>query len=746
MNVDAALELFAGVPKIRKIMQTLHDVGLGYLPLGQAAPTLSGGEAQRVKLAAELARPDTGRTLYVLDEPTTGLHLDDTRKLLDVVHRLADLGNTVVIIEHNLEVIKTADWIIDIGPEAGERGRPRSSPPARPRRSRRSKGSLTGAILKGVLAAGPHAERPRFDPKAAAKKAIAEAKAAKRAARARRQGPLGGRRPALAHHGPGRPVRQARPLGRPDPREGRRPARADRRLPRGRLDAEGRGEGRPAPAPTTRRSSRPRPATSGSSPSASPSSGTPSSPRPWPPSSGLAPFHEGARPVLSDAERITFGEPQGGFQEVILTGHAFEDFETDAFDAFLVKAAVSYLKAVQGEASEEVDGRRRRGRAGVEGRHQGEQGEAEGQDVVIGSRGRPREPPAPAPLAERAGGFARQRPASPISEPSMNTRPFGKTGFRASEMGLGCWQLGGADWGSRRRPAGAGHPRRGRRRGGELPRHRRRLRRRPERGADRAVPQGARPERVYVATKLGRAGGIYPDGYTEAAVRAATEASLRRLGVEALDLTQLHCVPDRGPAPGRGVRVAPHAQAGGPDPRLRRQRRVDGGGGDLPRPGGARLAPGHLQRLPPEADRRPCSPRPRPGAWRSSCGCRWPAGCSAASSPGRPGSRENDHRNYNRDGQAFNVGETFAGLPFEAAVDLAEALKPLVPAGMTMARMAQRWILDHDAVSVVITGASRPEQARGQRRGLRPAAPGPLHERLAAFYRSRVEHQIRGPY
>ena len=123
MSVAAALELFANVPRIRKILQTLYDVGLGYLPLGQAAPTLSGGEAQRVKLAAELARPDTGKTLYILDEPTTGLHFDDVRKLLDVIHRLADLGNTVVVIEHNLEVIKTADWVIDLGPGGGYRRR-----------------------------------------------------------------------------------------------------------------------------------------------------------------------------------------------------------------------------------------------------------------------------------------------------------------------------------------------------------------------------------------------------------------------------------------------------------------------------------------------------------------------------------------------------------------------------------------------------------------------------------------------
>ena len=122
LSVAAALELFANVPRIRRILKTLDDVGLGYISLGQAAPTLSGGEAQRVKLAAELARPDTGKTLYILDEPTTGLHFDDVRKLLDVIHRLADLGNTVVVIEHNLEVIKTADWVIDLGPEAGRPG------------------------------------------------------------------------------------------------------------------------------------------------------------------------------------------------------------------------------------------------------------------------------------------------------------------------------------------------------------------------------------------------------------------------------------------------------------------------------------------------------------------------------------------------------------------------------------------------------------------------------------------------
>ena len=122
MRVHEALELFDNLPKIRHVLQTLADVGLDYLSLGQAAPTLSGGEAQRVKLAAELARPSTGRTLYILDEPTTGLHFDDIHKLLEVLNRLVDLGNTVIVVEHNLDVVKTADWIIDLGPEAGPAG------------------------------------------------------------------------------------------------------------------------------------------------------------------------------------------------------------------------------------------------------------------------------------------------------------------------------------------------------------------------------------------------------------------------------------------------------------------------------------------------------------------------------------------------------------------------------------------------------------------------------------------------
>ena len=122
MTVDEAAEFFKAVPSIRDKMVTLQRVGLGYIKVGQQATTLSGGEAQRVKLAKELSRKATGRTFYILDEPTTGLHFEDVRKLLEVLQTLVENGNTVVVIEHNLEVIKTADWIIDIGPDGGDKG------------------------------------------------------------------------------------------------------------------------------------------------------------------------------------------------------------------------------------------------------------------------------------------------------------------------------------------------------------------------------------------------------------------------------------------------------------------------------------------------------------------------------------------------------------------------------------------------------------------------------------------------
>jgi excinuclease ABC subunit A len=122
MRVDETLKFFENHPRILAMLQTLYDVGLGYLRLGQSSTTLSGGEAQRVKLATELGRPETGHTLYILDEPTTGLHFADIHNLLDVLNRLVDRGNTVIVIEHNLDVVKMADYIIDLGPEGGDQG------------------------------------------------------------------------------------------------------------------------------------------------------------------------------------------------------------------------------------------------------------------------------------------------------------------------------------------------------------------------------------------------------------------------------------------------------------------------------------------------------------------------------------------------------------------------------------------------------------------------------------------------
>jgi excinuclease ABC subunit A len=152
MDVQEALTHFENIPDIRRKLQTLHDVGLDYLKLGQASPTLSGGEAQRIKLARELSKRQTGRTLYLLDEPTTGLHFDDVRKLLDVLHRLTDLGNTIIIIEHNLDVIRNADWIIDLGPEGGEEGG-RIVAQGTPEQVARNKKSYTGQALAQYFAA-----------------------------------------------------------------------------------------------------------------------------------------------------------------------------------------------------------------------------------------------------------------------------------------------------------------------------------------------------------------------------------------------------------------------------------------------------------------------------------------------------------------------------------------------------------------------------------------------------------------
>jgi excinuclease ABC subunit A len=185
MPIEEAADFFAAVPAISRHMTTLCEVGLGYVRLGQPATTLSGGEAQRVKLSSELQKRSTGRTVYVLDEPTTGLHFEDIRKLLLVLGRLVDQGNSVLVIEHNLDVIKTSDWIIDMGPEGGSRGGLVISE-GTPEDVAADAASYTGAYLKPLLV-GREAKQPkpvrRTSPTAPATKAAAKKVPAKKTAR-----------------------------------------------------------------------------------------------------------------------------------------------------------------------------------------------------------------------------------------------------------------------------------------------------------------------------------------------------------------------------------------------------------------------------------------------------------------------------------------------------------------------------------------------------------------------------------
>ena len=193
MTVDEAAAFFKAVPTVREKMDVLKRVGLGYIKVGQQATTLSGGEAQRIKLAKELARRATGRTFYILDEPTTGLHFHDVKKLLDVLHELVDTGNTVVVIEHNLEVIKTADWLIDLGPEGGDGGGEIVAV-GTPEDVAEEPRSYTGYYLKEVLrrqkGRGPARKVSQriqvpIPPTAAERKAAAKEEAAKKKAQAK---------------------------------------------------------------------------------------------------------------------------------------------------------------------------------------------------------------------------------------------------------------------------------------------------------------------------------------------------------------------------------------------------------------------------------------------------------------------------------------------------------------------------------------------------------------------------------
>ncbi|MDT7551373.1 MAG: excinuclease subunit, partial [Actinomycetota bacterium] len=183
MSIADAAEFFEAVPAIRRHLQTLVDVGLGYVRLGQPAPTLSGGEAQRVKLASELQKRQTGRTVYILDEPTTGLHFEDINKLLGVLGRLVDQGNSVIVIEHNLDVIKTADWIVDMGPEGGSGGGLVVAE-GTPEEVAEVNASHTGRFLKEVLAGRGRFPAPAGEPAPARKGTVRKAapKAASNAA------------------------------------------------------------------------------------------------------------------------------------------------------------------------------------------------------------------------------------------------------------------------------------------------------------------------------------------------------------------------------------------------------------------------------------------------------------------------------------------------------------------------------------------------------------------------------------
>ena len=327
----------------------------------------------------------------------------------------------------------------------------------------------------------------------------------------------------------------------------------------------------------------------------------------------------------------------------------------------------------------------------------------------------------------------------------MNSRLFGKTRSRVSEIGLGCWQLGGADWGDLddqrafailNAAADAGITF---------------LDTADVYGMGRSetlIGQFLKQRRgnVFVATKLGRMPDLYPDKYTEAGVRSATEASLKRLRVDALDLTQLHCVPPQ---------VLKRGEIFEWLRRLQREGKIRNFGASVESMDEAKVC---------LAQEGLCSLqiifnifRQKPihtifdeaKSKRVGIIVRLPLASGLLSGKMTKGQKfpQNDHRNYNRDGQCFNVGETFAGLPFEKGVELADGLKSLVPAGMAMADMAQRWILDHDAVSTVITGASRPEQAaaNAQVSSLLPLSPE-SRKKLAEFYEREVRQHIRGPY
>lgn len=326
----------------------------------------------------------------------------------------------------------------------------------------------------------------------------------------------------------------------------------------------------------------------------------------------------------------------------------------------------------------------------------------------------------------------------------MKTRNLSAAGPEITECGLGCWQLGGGwgnpwsddvaqqtlqaayDAGIRFFDTADGYG------GGESERSLGRFRQ-------------SHPE-IMIATKLGRSGGIYPDGYTREALLAATRASLERLGVDRLDMTQLHCVPTEVLREGQVFDWLREQREQGLIERF-------GASVETVEEGLICLEQEGLTSLQVIFNlfRQKLVTELLPKAQKKGVGiiARVPlaSGVLTGKFSRETVFGEGDHRSYNRDGQRFNVGETFAGVPFRVGVELVEEMKERVPAGMSMVQMALRWILDHDAVSAIIPGASSPEQARANARiSDLPPLPAELHEWLSVFYKERIHDQVRGPY
>jgi aryl-alcohol dehydrogenase-like predicted oxidoreductase len=329
----------------------------------------------------------------------------------------------------------------------------------------------------------------------------------------------------------------------------------------------------------------------------------------------------------------------------------------------------------------------------------------------------------------------------------MKTRLFNGTKRQVSEAGLGCWQLGGSDWGDLDDEAafailtaaveagvtffdtadvyGDG---------------------RSESLIGQFLRQRGPAADIFVATKLGRTGSLYPDQYTEAGVRTATEASLRRLGVEALDLTQLHCVP---------AEVLRRREIFEWLRKLQTEGKIKHFGASVETMDEALLCldeegVSSLQVIFNLFRQKPAEivlPRARKQGVAIIVRLPLASGLLSGKLTREAHFAANDHRHYNRDGEKFNVGETFAGLPYEKGVVLAEALRASVPSGQTMAQWSQRWILDHEAVTVIIPGASRAQQAtdNAAASGLPPLSTE-AHRELRRFYEDEVAAHIRGPY